>query len=774
MQAVETLVVGTVVDYNTGLPIANANVYYKGTTIGCATDDEGLFFLRTDNSKTVWLIVSAVGYKQQKFKIEPGTQGGMQVELQEINTMLEDVFAIPDDSHVLTLLARTRASRAANDIANYPQVSSEYEERAEVYFSQLTERHLKRRLWKNLQKGMLITPDSDILLPVYSAKKHYLQKGTAVSKLEDDSVVAAGPSTDDYSLLLTNFDTNINFYHSSVNIMGKEFLSPLAGVGNNHYRFFLADSVSVPEKHYIVHFRSKNAYSLCFNGEMEIDSLTCAIRRIEAFIPREASVNYLTSYKIEQVFDSTNRLSTENLSAIMNPAIKSDSSHIFPSILLTRSKHITNTNRKTGIIRPFSTQQITAAIDSTNNTPVFRIAKFIAHIINTGNIPTGTMVDIGNVTDILGYSKYEGFHIGLPFVSNQKLLKNVEFAALVSYGFRDHAYKGKGQVRYLLPIDKRHIISASYSDGYSYSDVSSMYLQLRENNSFCTDQDFTYMLLSAVRSNSAATYPAVRRREFRIWSENEWTNNLETEFNLRIGKMGYGSPLDGYYNMPSYKYKTLSAMFRVGFEERKIDMFMRRIHVHNNYPVLYLMLEGGSFLTASMERERLYGRVSLMVKQNVSLGICGTLSYAAMAGGVIGKVPYPMLEYLVGNQTYTYDPYRFTLANQMQYAADFYIMGYAHWNMQGLMFNAIPYIQRLHLRELFEFKIGWGMLSNRHNTILQMPDNIHSLSKPYIEAGVGIGNILRVADVYAVFRLTNNKDNSIPWWGIRTRFSLDF
>ena len=164
MQAVETLVVGTVVDYNTGLPIANANVYYKGTTIGCATDNEGLFFLRTDNSKTVWLIVSAVGYKQQKFKIEPGTQGGMQVELQEINTMLEDVFAIPDDSHVLTLLARTRASRAANDIANYPQVSSEYEERAEVYFSQLTERHLKRRLWKNLQKGMLITPDSDILL----------------------------------------------------------------------------------------------------------------------------------------------------------------------------------------------------------------------------------------------------------------------------------------------------------------------------------------------------------------------------------------------------------------------------------------------------------------------------------------------------------------------------------------------------------------------------------------------------------------------------------
>ena len=49
-----------------------------------------------------------------------------------------------------------------------------------------------------------------------------------------------------------------------------------------------------------------------------------------------------------------------------------------------------------------------------------------------------------------------------------------------------------------------------------------------------------------------------------------------------------------------------------------------------------------------------------------------------------------------------------------------------------------------------------------------------SLRVPYVELGVGIGNILQVANVFAVFRLTHNTpaDNALPWWGIRVCFSF--
>ena len=772
--AVETLIVGAVADSNTGLPIENANVYYKGTDIGCATDAEGIFLLRTDNNKTAWLVVSAVGYKQQKFKIEPGQQGGLQVALEELNTMLEDVFAVPDENPALSLMARVRQNRVINDICNDNSIITKAEEHGLLFVSDLNENHLKRKLWQSMQSGMLQAEDSTWLVPIYSVHRQYSKQGVQRKPLADDEIKASGPDAADYSLMLSGIDADVNFYHSSVSIMSKNFLSPISGVGNNHYRFFLVDSIATPAKHYIVHFRAKNQYALCFNGEMEIDSLTAAVCRIEASVPREAGVNYLTSYTVSQTFDSLHRPLSENLSATFNLAIKADSSHIFPSVLFTRQRKTTDIDivdiPDSGL--KYTTEQISAAMDSVNNTPVFRVARFIAHIFNTGNIPTGTVVDIGNVADIIGYNKYEGFHIGLPFTTNEKLFKNVELSAMVSYGFRDHAYKGKGQVLAKLPVERRHVIGASYSDQYANMDLSPLYLHLRENRSINPDQDYAYMIFSALRSNSKEFYSATRLREFRLWTENEWTDNIDTEFNIRIGRMGYGSPFDGYYNIPSYKFKTLQGMLRVGFEERKVDIFLKRVHVKSKYPTLYMMLEGGSYRTQTMERDRLYGRVSLMVTQTIPLGICGSLNYAAMTGCVIGKVPYPMLEYFVGNPTYTYDPYRFTLMGQMQYAADFYIMGHIHWNMQGLMFNVIPYIQRLHLRELLEFKIGWGMLNDKHNSVIELPAYIQPLKIPYLEAGIGIGNILRVADIYAVFRLTNNTSNDISWWGIRARFSF--
>ena len=67
----------------------------------------------------------------------------------------------------------------------------------------------------------------------------------------------------------------------------------------------------------------------------------------------------------------------------------------------------------------------------------------------------------------------------------------------------------------------------------------------------------------------------------------------------------------------------------------------------------------------------------------------------------------------------------------------------AEWNGQGILFNLIPGIRWLHLRELVEGKIAYG-----YDRELQSP---HQL---YAEIGVGIGNILRVADLYSVWSLS--------------------
>ena len=74
----------------------------------------------------------------------------------------------------------------------------------------------------------------------------------------------------------------------------------------------------------------------------------------------------------------------------------------------------------------------------------------------------------------------------------------------------------------------------------------------------------------------------------------------------------------------------------------------------------------------------------------------------------------------------------------------------------------------LHLRELAEIKLAYGGLSKGH----MFTEGLQPLTIPYVEAGVGIGNIFRLIDVYAVWRLTNRSDTTTPLWGIRARIQI--
>ena len=172
---------------------------------------------------------------------------------------------------------------------------------------------------------------------------------------------------------------------------------------------------------------------------------------------------------------------------------------------------------------------------------------------------------------------------------------------------------------------------------------------------------------------------------------------------------------------------------------------------------------------------RMYGNIQMMLRHNVDLGLGGNLNYLLQAGVTLGKVPYPLLHHFAGNQTHVFDTYRFTLMNNYQYAADKYIALHAHWNGKGILFNLIPGLCYARLRELLELKVAYGGLRQTHQAVLAFPiakhgyNTLHTLTTPYVEMGVGIGNILRIGEIYGVFRLTHLQDTSTPWAAIRFR-----
>jgi hypothetical protein len=588
----------------------------------------------------------------------------------------------------------------------------------------------------------------------------------------------------DYQLLLGQIPSTFDFYANSMPFLSTSMLSPLAASGNTYYTYFLVDSVWVgEEKRYQVRFKTKNPFYATFNGEMMIDSATCALRSIEVKMPAQTSINYLKGLSVRQTFTADNQLRDEQVNMLMDFAVKAplgnDTTHIFPTLLLTRGTKLQHEENTPQNYAPEQDDMILPALDSLNNTPLFKTAKLLAYVVQTGCIPTSKYVEIGKVHHVFKLSKFEGLRVGIPLRTTDDLWKNVCLEAMVAYGMGDRAWKGFGQINVALPTERRHTMFVRYADEYMYADVDDFSAYLRENIVFNKQINIGTRLLQSLTFNPDYYYNTMsRRREAGLQFSDEWNSYLETQAYVKLGRMGYGEPTSRYNAQPSFSYSTIGASARISFNERKVDTYFERRHIYNHLPVIYLGAEMGSYRMDDMSSYRMYGNLQLMVRHDVDLGMGGELEYLVQAGLVFGRVPYPLLYHFAGNQTHTFEPHRFSLMNNYQYAADQYVALQAHWNGKGVLFNLIPGVRYLRLRELVELKMAYGGLRQDHQQVLAFPTTqtghgtMRAMQVPYVEMGVGIGNILRIGEVYGVFRLTQINDPASPWWAVRFRLHL--
>ena len=788
--AEETIILGTVASAGTGEVIPNASVYFKGTKLGTATDNDGFFYMRVDVLQPVKLVVSAVGYRKQTFDIRPGESAGIEVRLLEQNNLLRDVEAMASDRQVNALMARVRAERKTN---------AEKQEEQEIgtmryFISDIRPRQLKHRLWHSMQSGMIQQQDSSYVLPLPA----------------DGFVAGVLPLPDHFS-----------FYRPTIPFHTVSFVSPLAGESNAFYHFYLLDSLSViygdkAEKHYRIHFLPRNTFNPLMEGVIEVDSATAALRRVDATMPREVNINYLNALHYNATYSPEGALCEERIAALMETEIKADTTKLFPSLYGIREY------RSARPALPDTLQHadsaITAFIKSKEPAPlpslpddsllqaadhslqfshVYRVARWAAELIMTGYIPTGTAVDIGRINDIIGGSHQENLYLGLPFKTNERMSRYVSLSGGVMYGFRDRGVKYNAAIQLMLPASRRHLITLSVRDRYANIDVHDFEALRNENGWTTRNYNFSsYVFRNLYYNKQTAVNNAARMREVRLSFEDDWRGSkgtlpgVETTLSVQLGRQSYGNPeLYHYYDMPSFPYASVRGLVRLGWNEKAADFFTIRKRYPGYLPTLYLGAELGSYrldasstfannaLLVSGNGYHLYGRLNIMLRQHLPLGIGGTLNYTFEAGLVLGKVPYPFLSYMNGNQGFTYQPERFTLMNNMQYAADRYLLLQVDWDGRGILFSQIPGVRYARLHELAELKMAYGALSDRHRSVIDYRDpalgypaaTFMPLNVPYVEAGVEIGNILRIGEVWAVWRLTHHDDPTAAWWAIRFR-----
>lgn len=769
LYATETIIVGEVVNETTGEAIPNVNIHFRGTKIGTTSDEHGNYALRVDMTAKSQLVFSAVGYFTQRFDIDPGAMAGLQVAMREKTAMLTEIVVAPNENPALEILRRVREHRESNDRTKHPENSAVLQREQTLYVSHINRRHLRRALWRSLQEGMIAQEDSTYILPLYRETQSFRMAGQEMIPANDQRTQALILSETDYSTLLGG-EGNLNFYAPSVSLMGHAFLSPLASGGNLYYRYYLediADTLPSLEGGAGVRlvFRTRNPFYATFNGEMVIDTTTYALRAFKAYVPPEVAVNYVNDIHISQTLAPNGLIAEETISALLDFSVKSEKAGtVFPSVLLTTSlrnpKAAAAGYRDTEISEyrePSATTSVDSAFAKLDSLPVIRVAKWFATIAMTGYIPTGTPVDIGHVEEILQVNQHEGVHVGLPFRTNEKLSKVVSLEASVGYGFRDRSFKGMGRVSVNLPTERRNILQFEYNDHYVWSEVDDFDRMLRENSMGWGNFDFTAYAFQALFRDSLCVNTAIRQRQLQFHWFADWIHQMDTRSGVPMSIESHLFARAGWQT--GYAYQSAHAIARLSWGERKYDgYFMRRYAYSSRYPVLYLGAEAGHWADANYSK--IYFHLRAMLTQHANLGMGGTLTYALQAGVLMGRVPATLLWQANANQGYAYDPYRFTFLHGYQMMANRYVTLQTEWNGMGILFNMIPGVRWLHLRELVEAKIAYGY--NSQGAELGMPR-----SMLYTEVGVGIGNILRICDLYSAWSITPSVQ-----WAIRFRIHL--
>jgi hypothetical protein len=173
------------------------------------------------------------------------------------------------------------------------------------------------------------------------------------------------------------------------------------------------------------------------------------------------------------------------------------------------------------------------------------------------------------------------------------------------------------------------------------------------------------------------------------------------------------------------------------------------------------------------------------ISRRYYISIIGYTDVALEAGKIFGTVSYPLLFIHAANQTYAYQKNSYNLMNYLEFISDRYASLNIDHSFNGFIFNKLPLIKKLKFREIITFKILYGGLGSNNN-----PDNNDDLfhfpvdsnnmpltytleKKPYIEAGVGLSNILRVFRVDLIKRFTYLDNPGISGFGFRVQFRLD-
>ena len=823
----KTSINGTVTDANTGYPVPYVSVYLKGTTVGTITDTTGRYHLETPMSANE-IVFSFLGYQTETRVIKMGVSQIINIRLKLSSIALEQVDIKPatrknyrnKNNPAVGLIEKVIKNKTTNRKEAYDFLEYRTYEKVQLALSDVNERLTQARLFNkfsfvfnNIDTTKRI---SNNVLPLFikeSIADYYYRKNPEATK----EIVRAEKriNLDEY-LDHKGVTENLNYLYQDINIydneilfMSNKFVSPIATTAPAFYRYYIQDSLTVKGIPCIkLFFEPRNRADFLFHGNLYItmDS-SYAICKIDLGINKKINIDWIKDISIIQDFEQFENnswlLSKEEIS--IDAGVVKNTLGLYAQRIISYTDYkfnspieevIFNGPLTTDKIDPLSSnpdywnenrllpltateKQLYAIADSVKKVPSFRRQMDVVMLLTTSFLNLGK-IELGPCGSFYSYNTVEGSRVRFGGRTTPDFSRKINIDAYGAYGFADRIYKYSTGVTWsLTPRTIYEFPVKSIRISYQ-KETSIPGLDLESN-----EQDNLFLSLKRGVDDKLFLNNTLRLEFF-----NEFDNHFsflagysytrqQPKGNLFFVNSETQVPVNNFsYLNISELYLNLRYAPNETFYQGKLyrDYFMSK------YPVLQLKLTGG---LKEISNDYDYLRLQISIKRKYYISVIGYSDIKLEAGQLFGNVPYPLLFIHNANQTYAYEQNAYNLMNFLEFVSDRYASLNIDNSFNGFIFNKIPLLKKLKLRELVTCKILYGGLGRNNNpgnnaSLFKFPVNDNNVpltytfkDKPYIEASVGVSNIFRILRVDLIKRFTYLDHPNVTDLGVRFMFKLD-
>ncbi len=783
---------GIVLDKEDGNGVPLVNIYNKRTSTGAITDFDGNYTLdlQGDRAKKDSIVFSCLGYDTRIVAVKDLKKAST-IYLEKGAVSLNEVvlFAEGTSDYQDYLMQKIIKNKKFNDPGRIGKYQSLETSLLSVFLANLDDEIIRKRRFRKSEKAFIKDSDSTVMMPVLFTKeiiRHRIDKSDNLNESKILKIEQEGTLEQLSSLVKETINKkitqDINFYDDNIDLLGRSFQSPIGSNYKSHYKIHLSDSMNIDGvKHYEFLYYPKNEKSVAFDGSFLVDSESFALKKIDATLPALANINFIKKLNFDIEYDKTKdnvwyvKVQKTNTTFSFLSSKKKNGRFFsvqknqkysnfkldFDATLALETEGFAETASE-NLVNTIGT----AKLDSTEikalsgirklkkNNHIKFLDRFGAMSLN--GFYNMNKFDLGPYFDFYIKNGIEGSRFTLPIRTSEKMFDNFTVGGFLGYGAKDKKFKYGFNSKYKFRSDKNIIISANYFD--DYNDVAgNRYLEFVRENPFSKGGG---NVLSVFNDPSRLNFRLLRKKHVDVGLSYEPTENSRYLF-----RPFYEKYQDNEYNRfiqngtEIDNYTSVGVLFDYRYSRaRNYDQqFFSRIYFGTTKPVYHFTVEVGNNKITDLSRvsnnSEYYARLNVSMKKKFLIGPAFLKLYANV-GYLIGKVPYPLLNNPSGNQSIGLARFNYNLLNPVSFSSDTYTNLHLSFNGGGFLFNKIPFISALNLRESLSFKSFYGSLRDEHNSFFKLPEGLEELRKePYLELGIGVTNIFKVLRIEYVRRL---------------------